>query len=66
MKIKIIIVGAFHEIIELASASNYEILGLIDNHKTGYFSDYKILCTDENVITLDPSFKRIPAYFNPG
>jgi len=65
MKTKIIIVGAFHEIIELALANDFEIVGLIDNHKTGYYYNYKILGTDEKVNSLDVSLKEFPLILTP-
>lgn len=48
MKNKIIIVGAFHEIIELAEKKDFEIVGLIDNEKKVSYRNYKILCNDSD------------------
>ena len=34
---KVLLVGAFHEIIELAEDNGMEIAGMIDNEKTGNY-----------------------------
>lgn len=65
MSKKIIIVGAFHEVIELAEESGYEIIGLIDNSKTGFYRNYKILCSDNQVDELDKELKKIPLVITP-
>ena len=62
---KIIIVGAFHEIIELAEDNGIEISGMIDNSLTGSYRDYKILCNDKEAPNLDKSFKNIPVLITP-
>lgn len=42
----IIIIGAFHEIIELVEELNVRILGLVDNVKQGNYREYPILLND--------------------
>lgn len=65
MSKKIIIVGAFHEVIELAENSGYEIIGLIDNNKTGSYKNYNILCNDYQVDSFDKDLKQIPLVITP-
>lgn len=64
-KLKIIIVGAFHEIIELAEDNGIEISGMIDNSLNGSYRDYKILCNDKEAPNLDKTFKNIPVLITP-
>ena len=48
MSKKIIIVGAFHEMIELCEDCGFEIVGIIDNQLTGDYHGCPILGTDED------------------
>ncbi|NDP28020.1 MAG: hypothetical protein GZ087_11425 [Flavobacterium sp.] len=50
----VIIVGAFHEVIELVEEANIRIIGLIDNTKTGFYKNYEILANDISVKELLP------------
>jgi UDP-N-acetylbacillosamine N-acetyltransferase len=54
---KIIIIGAFHEIIELAEECGKKITGIIDNKVIGKFMGYTILGTDEEAINIKKEFK---------
>ena len=45
-KNKVIIIGAFHEMVELCEACRYEIAGIIDNHLTGQYHGHRILGSD--------------------
>jgi UDP-N-acetylbacillosamine N-acetyltransferase len=63
--IKIIIVGAFHEVIELAEDNGVEIIGMIDNGITGAYRNYKILCTDQDATHLQDFYKNIPIIITP-
>lgn len=65
MKNKIIIVGAFHEIIELAEISNCVIFGLIDNQKTGNYKNYRILCNDTEAIERSSEFRKYSILLTP-
>jgi len=65
MSHSIIIVGAFHEIIELAEENNFEIIGFIDNEKAGLYRGYKILCNDLEANNLDNSFKKYDLVITP-
>lgn len=65
MTIKVIIVGAFHEIIELAEELNIKILGLIDKYKTGSYLTYPILGNDNDAIKLQPIYKKVSIIITP-
>lgn len=60
-----IIVGAFHEIIELAEELKIKILGLIDNEKIGYYRNYPILCNDANASQLPLNYLLVPLIIAP-
>lgn len=60
-----IVVGAFHEIIELAEDLKIKILGLIDNEKIGYYRDYPILCNDANASQLPLNYLLVPLIITP-
>lgn len=42
----VIIVGAFHEMIELCEECGYHIIGIIDNQKIGYYYNIPIIGSD--------------------
>lgn len=48
----VILVGAFHEIIELCELCNYTIIGIIDNNIYGEYYGYKILGSDSDALNL--------------
>lgn len=56
MKGSIILVGGFHEVIELAQENNLKIYGLVDNYKTGQYMNYPILGTDCDIVKLYSKF----------
>lgn len=57
MSKRIIIVGAFIEIVELAEELGTEIQGYFDNIKTGEYLGYPILGTDEQALGMREQFK---------
>lgn len=61
----VIIIGAFHEIIELAEENNYNIVGLIDNERKSNYFGYDILCNDENAKLLSKNIKLLITPDNP-
>jgi sugar O-acyltransferase (sialic acid O-acetyltransferase NeuD family) len=63
--IKVIIVGGFHEIIELCENNSYEIAGIIDNRGKGRYRNYNILCDDKNIGSIDDYYKDIPLIITP-
>ena len=46
MKDKVIIVGAFHEVVELCEDCGFEIVGIIDAHSDDTFMNYPVIGTD--------------------
>ena len=48
MNNKVIIVGAFHEMVELCEDCGFQIVGIIDNQHTGEYYGIPILGTDED------------------
>ncbi|WP_316819823.1 NeuD/PglB/VioB family sugar acetyltransferase [Pedobacter gandavensis] len=65
MKNGLIIVGAFHEIIELAEDLKIKILGLIDNEKKGSYKGYKIIANDLSAENLSVELKGCPIIITP-
>tara|TARA_Y100000589_G_scaffold290825_1_gene293787 strand:- start:797 stop:1459 length:663 start_codon:yes stop_codon:yes gene_type:complete len=61
----VIIVGAFHEIIELVEDNGIEIIGMIDNERTESYRDYKIFCNDHGAQNLPDKLKKIPILITP-
>ncbi len=49
---EIILVGGFHEMIELCEDAGYNIIGIIDNDLTGEYYGYPIIGTDDDAITI--------------
>jgi len=62
---KLIIVGAFSEIVELAEDNGNIILGFFDNLKTESYFGYPILGTDELAVELVSTYKNIPLVITP-
>jgi sugar O-acyltransferase (sialic acid O-acetyltransferase NeuD family) len=65
MRRGIIVVGAFHEIIELTEELNVNIFGLIDNEKKGDYMGYPIIATDETANDLSIDIKQLPLIITP-
>lgn len=63
---KVILVGGFHEIIELCEDNSIEILGIIDNNiiEDTYWG-YPILGTDSDASVLLEKYKNIPVLITP-
>lgn len=62
---KIILVGAFHETIELCLEVGLEILGIIDNELTGSYLEIPILGTDEDAELLFRKYSNTPLVLVP-
>lgn len=60
MNKSVIILGAFHEIIELCEFCGFDIVGIVDNMNKGSFMGYTILGNDEDVIKQAIKYKGIP------
>lgn len=65
MNKKIILVGGFHEIIELAENNSYEIIGIIDNILEKEYRNYKIICNDSEANNINFKYKNIPIIITP-
>lgn len=65
MKKKIIIVGAFHEMVELCEDCGYHIVGIIDNKLQGNFMGYTVIGTDKDVDQLFPSYSDCEIVITP-
>ncbi|MCE1189612.1 MAG: hypothetical protein LWX56_10790 [Ignavibacteria bacterium] len=62
---KVIIVGAFQEIIELCENNNYRIEGIFNHSLTGEFSGYPILGADSDAERFFSVYKEIPVFLTP-
>ncbi len=62
---KVILVGGFHEIIELCEEQNLKIIGIIDNIKEITYFGYPIIGTDEDADILYKKYKDIPLIISP-
>lgn len=62
---RIILVGGFHEIIELAEENSIQIAGIIDNSLKGTYRGYQILSNDENAGNLPDFYKSVPVIITP-
>lgn len=62
---KVILVGAFHEIIELCEEQNIEIIGIIDNNNISSYRGYPIIGSDNDASELFGKYKNIPLILSP-
>jgi sugar O-acyltransferase (sialic acid O-acetyltransferase NeuD family) len=62
---KVILVGGFHEIIELCEEIGLDIIGIFDNYLTGKYLGYPILGTDENAEKIFKQYANIPLVITP-
>lgn len=65
MNHKVIIIGAFHEIIELVESTNLKIYGLVDDKKHNYYRNYKIILNDSDGEILSKDFIDFPIIISP-
>jgi sugar O-acyltransferase (sialic acid O-acetyltransferase NeuD family) len=63
--LRIIIVGAFSEIIELAEELKLSIIGLVDNKKNERYYGYKIIHNDCDGSVLSTEFNSVPIVITP-
>ncbi len=61
----LIIVGGFHEIIELCEELGYSIIGIIDNILKGQYLGYQIIGSDNEANQLFKKFNKIPLVITP-
>lgn len=65
MKQKILLVGAYHEIIEVCEDAGFEIVGIIDNKETGEFYGIPVIGTDDDAMRLKNKYPDIPVVISP-
>ncbi|MCS7337453.1 MAG: NeuD/PglB/VioB family sugar acetyltransferase [Verrucomicrobiae bacterium] len=62
---KLILVGGFHEVIELCEAAGKQIVGIIDPQLHGEYFGYPVLGKDEDAPTLLERFSGVPVLITP-
>lgn len=62
---EVILVGGFHEIIELCESAGVRIIGIIDGRLKGDFMNYPVLGDDKDAIELFKKNKNIPLVITP-
>jgi len=62
---EVILVGAFHEAIELCELSKVKIVGIIDNKIKDNYMNYPILGSDEDLESIKNKFPNIPVIIVP-
>jgi sugar O-acyltransferase (sialic acid O-acetyltransferase NeuD family) len=65
MQNKIILIGGFHEVIELCELENIQIVGIVDIKKKGTYLGYQIFGTDEVAQDLYDSYSTVPVFITP-
>lgn len=65
MNKKVILIGGFHETIELCELCGFEIAGIIDSNLTGTYYGYTILGNDKSASSLFNEYKNIPVIVTP-
>lgn len=61
----IILIGAFHEVIELAEAAGKTIVGIIDNNVSASYRGYPILGTDHDAAAICKKYSNVPVVITP-
>ena len=61
----IILVGGFHEMIELCEQCKVRIVGIFDNDRRGEFMNYKILGSDLDAKNNADQYKQFPIILSP-
>ncbi|MEO6694984.1 MAG: NeuD/PglB/VioB family sugar acetyltransferase [Ignavibacteria bacterium] len=62
---KVILIGGFHEVVELCERCNKNIIGIIDKEKSGSYMGYKIFGTDECAENIFKEHSGVPLIFSP-
>lgn len=62
---EIIIVGGFHEVIELAEDIGMKIIGIIDNLKLGTYMNISVIGNDKNAKHIIMSIRKTPLVLTP-
>lgn len=62
---EIILVGGFHEMIELCEDAGFNIIGIIDNELTGGYYGYPIIGTDNDAASLYKRYQNCQIVITP-
>lgn len=62
---KVILVGGFHEVVELCELAQVEIVGIIDSIESGKFMGYEVLGTDDDAADLVKRYRQYPLLITP-
>src|ERR1043165_6430812 len=62
---RIIVIGAFHEIIELATDCGFDVIGIVDSSKTVSYLGIPVLGTDLDAESIFKEFKDTPIVISP-
>ena len=65
MNRKVVLVGAFQEIVELCEGCGVQIAGIFDEHVRGEFMGYKVLGRDEDAPRLVDKLRDVPVLIVP-
>lgn len=65
MKQQILLVGAYHEMIEVCEDAGFEIVGIIDNKETGEYYGVPVIGTDADAKELKNKYSDIPVVISP-
>lgn len=62
---KVILVGGFHETVELCELANVEIVGIIDSMAAEQFMGYRLIGADADIERLAVSYRQYPLVITP-
>jgi len=62
---QVVLVGAFHEIVELCEICDVQIAGIFDQQVSGDFMGYQVLGRDEDAPRLSDRFRDVPIVIVP-
>ena len=62
---EIILVGGFHEMIELCEDAGFSIIGIIDNNLTGEYYGYPVIGTDVDAYSIHARFPQCAVIITP-
>ena len=65
MKQHILLVGAYHEMIEVCEDAGFEIVGIIDNKETGEYCGIPVIGTDDNAKELRNQYPGVQVVISP-
>lgn len=65
MSQKVILVGGFHEIIEICELNHIEIVGVIEPKGSGNYAGYPIIGSDKDAESIKKKYKDVPVFISP-